>query len=178
MSNPLVTFLPLIVIVAIGLLMIVPRIKRDREQPHLDLINFNYASFWLRLLAFCVDFVIISIIFSIIVLTFNLEINEKYIVADYGILVFYRGPIVFLIGYLYYSLLESSKLMATLGKRLVKIKVTDLNGDRITFGNATVRFFGKLLSSLFLGMGFLMIFFMSTRQGLHDTFAKTIVIMK
>ena len=177
-GGPLITFLPIIILVTIGLLIFKPIIKRDRKQPHSDQTNLKYASFWLRLLAFCVDWVILSTIFCIIVILFSVHLNEEYVVAHFGILVLYRGPIVLLIGWAYYAILESSKLMATFGKLLVKIKVTDYKGNRITLWNAIVRYFGKIISGLFLGMGFLMIFFMSKRQAFHDNLAKTYVILK
>ena len=177
-SNPLLTFLPIIVVVGIGLLFIIPIINKDKKLSPSYKIHHNYASFWLRLLAFIIDFVIMSILFNIIIIVVNFKLKSEYVVADYGFFVLYRGPIVFIIGWLYYSIFESSKAMATFGKMAVKIKVTNLLGNRITFFNATGRFFGKFISSLFLCMGYIMIFFMSTNQSLHDYWAQTVVIMK
>jgi uncharacterized RDD family membrane protein YckC len=175
-SNPLVTFLPLIVLVGIGFLLIIPPINKDKKLSPSYKIHHNYANFWIRLLAFIIDFVIMSILFNIIRIVINFKLKNEYIVADYGFFVLYRGPIVFIIGWLYYSIFESSKVMATVGKMVVKIKVTNLLGNRITFFNATGRFFGKFISSLFLCMGYIMIFFMSTNQSLHDYWAQTVVI--
>ncbi|MGD0582812.1 MAG: RDD family protein [Bacteroidales bacterium] len=178
MPSPFVAFIPLLVIIGIGLLIIIPIIKNDRKLSPSYKIHHNYASFWLRLLAFIIDFVIISVLFGIIRTILSIKLNKEFIVADYGFFVLYRGPIVVIIWWLYCALFESSKAMATIGKMAVKIKVTNLLGNRITFWNATGRFFGKLISSFFLCMGFLMIFFMSTKQGLHDVWAQTAIIMK
>jgi uncharacterized RDD family membrane protein YckC len=177
-TNPLITFLPLTVLVGIGLLIIIPIVRRDKKESPFYKIHHNYASFWLRFLAFIIDLIVLSILFNVVRLVVNFKLKSEYVVADYGFFVLYRGPIVFVIGWLYYSIFESSKAMATVGKMAVKIKVTNLLGNRITLFNATGRFFGKFISSLFLCMGYIVVFFMSTKQGLHDYWAQTVVIMK
>jgi uncharacterized RDD family membrane protein YckC len=78
--------------------------------------------------------------------------------------------------WLYYSLFESSALQATPGKVLCGIIVTDLSGDRVSFFRASNRFFGRILSGLILGIGFLMIAFTERHQGLHDKLAGCLVI--
>jgi uncharacterized RDD family membrane protein YckC len=82
------------------------------------------------------------------------------------------------LSWLYSALLESSSLQATLGKRAFGMIVTDLDGRRIGFAQASGRFLGKCLSGLFLGMGFLMILRNEKRQALHDDLAKTLVIRR
>jgi uncharacterized RDD family membrane protein YckC len=76
----------------------------------------------------------------------------------------------------YYANAESSPLQATLGKQAVGLKVTDLNGTRISFGRASARFAAKLLNGLLLGSGFLLAPFTSKHQALHDLLAATVVI--
>ncbi len=56
------------------------------------------------------------------------------------------------------------------------IKVTDYDGQRISFLRATGRFFGKYLSAILLMIGFLMIAFTARKQGLHDILARTLVV--
>ena len=51
----------------------------------------------------------------------------------------------FVVGWLYYILLESSKYQTTFGKKMLWLVVVDLNGNRIGFGRANGRYFGKLL---------------------------------
>jgi Tfp pilus assembly major pilin PilA/uncharacterized membrane protein YeaQ/YmgE (transglycosylase-associated protein family) len=82
----------------------------------------------------------------------------------------------FVIGWLYFALMESSAGQGTIGKRVVGIVVTDLNGDRIGFGRATGRYFGKILSSIILLIGYLMAAFTQRKQGLHDMLASTLVL--
>ena len=81
-------------------------------------------------------------------------------------------------GWLYYTLMESSRFQGTLGKMAVQIKVTDLDGNRISFGQATGRHFGKFLSAILLGIGFIMVAFTEKKQGLHDVMAGCLVVRK
>ena len=83
-----------------------------------------------------------------------------------------------LVDWLYFSLLESSRWQATLGKKMLGLTVTDLNGNRLTFGKATGRYFAKILSSLILFIGFIMVAFTERKQGLHDQIAGTLVLRK
>jgi len=79
-------------------------------------------------------------------------------------------------GWLYFSLCESSSWQGTVGKKVLGLRVTDMNGHRIGFGKATGRYFGKILSGLILGVGFIMIAFSEQKQGLHDMLAGTLVV--
>ena len=80
-----------------------------------------------------------------------------------------------LVPWIYFAYLESSKNQATLGKMAVRSAVTDMQGNRITFSRATLRFFGKWLCVFTLFIGFLIIAFTAYRQGLHDKIAGTLV---
>lgn len=80
------------------------------------------------------------------------------------------------IGWLYFVLLETSQKQATLGKMLVEIKVTDINGNRLGFGQATGRYFSKMISLIILGVGFLFPLWTPRKQALHDIIAGTLVL--
>lgn len=82
-------------------------------------------------------------------------------------------PLVFL--WLYNALQESSEARATIGKRLMRLRVVDLSGDRLSFAQATGRFFGKFASAVLL-IGYLVQPFTARKQALHDILASTIVI--
>jgi uncharacterized RDD family membrane protein YckC len=53
--------------------------------------------------------------------------------------------------------------------------VTDIEGRRITFARATGRYFAKMVSSLTLCIGYIMVAFTERKQGLHDMMASTLV---
>ena|SRR5436190_5272766 len=82
------------------------------------------------------------------------------------------------IGWLYYALMESSNSQATLGKMACGIIVTDLNGEKISFGRATGRHFAKILSGLILLVGYMMAGWTEKKQALHDMIASTLVMRK
>ena len=74
--------------------------------------------------------------------------------------------------------MESSRFQGTLGKLAVQIKVTDLDGNRISFGRATGRHFGKIVSGMILMIGYIMVAFTERKQGLHDIMAGCLVVRK
>lgn len=90
----------------------------------------------------------------------------------YGLLV----VIPTLVNWLYHAIMESSAKQATLGKLLLKIRVTDLDGQRISLGKATARHFSKTISTLALLIGFLMAGWTKKKQALHDKIAKCLVV--
>ena len=121
-----------------------------------------YGGFWIRVLAWFIDIVIVGLIFP---LSFGLGLGLHGVGFGLG----------FLGGWLYEALLTSSSLQATLGKMIMGLRVTDLQGLRIDFGRATIRHFAKYLSTAILGIGYLMVAFTERKQGLHDLIAGTLV---
>ena len=81
-------------------------------------------------------------------------------------------------GWLYYALMESSSKQGTIGKQVMGIRVTDLEGNQISFGRASGRYFGKILSALILAIGYLMMLFTQKKQTLHDLMAGCMVVKK
>jgi uncharacterized RDD family membrane protein YckC len=84
----------------------------------------------------------------------------------------------FIFTWIYYAGFESSHLGATPGKWALGIYVTDLEGKRISFGRASGRYFGKIVSGLILGIGYMMAGFTEKFQALHDTMADCLVWKK
>jgi len=132
-----------------------------------------YPGFLIRLVASVIDgilFLIVSAILGFIIGIFFESEDTFYIVTGYAM------PVI--IPWLYYAIMESSSKQATLGKMVLQIIVTDNKGNRISFGRATVRFFAKIISTLILLIGFIMIAFTKKKQGLHDMIADTLVVAK
>lgn len=57
-------------------------------------------------------------------------------------------------------------------------KTTDMNGNRISFGKATDRYFGKFRSGITLYIGFIVAGFTEKKQALHDIMAGYLVVNK
>lgn len=134
----------------------------DHKTNGLDSVVFEHAGFGKRLLAYLVDAIILFIagVMLAVILGQGAE-------SDVGSLI---------IAWLYFATMESSDRMGTFGKNAIGIKVTDTNGNKINFGQATLRYFAKLLSAFILLIGFIMILFTKNQQGLHDLIAKTYVV--
>lgn len=123
-----------------------------------------YGGFWIRFLAWLID---IAIVYAVIlpVLIFSA-------IAFHGV----SGLAGLFAGWLYFALMESSTKQATLGKLVCGLRVTDVNGQRIDFGRASIRYFSKILSGLILCIGYIMSGFTDRHQALHDMIAGTLVM--
>lgn len=123
----------------------------------------RYAGFWLRLGAWVIDSFVLGLLYGII--AWILKIPDKA-----------TNAIGFLLFWPVFALFESSAWQGTPGKKALGLVVTDLQGRRISFGKASGRYFGKWLSAVILGIGFLMVAFTDRKQGLHDKLAGTLVL--
>ncbi len=77
---------------------------------------------------------------------------------------------------LYFVLMESGVHGATIGKRAMGLRVTDMHGNRLSFMQALGRYMSKILSMMILGIGYLMPLFNARHQALHDMIAGTLVL--
>ncbi len=133
-----------------------------------------YAGFWRRVAATLIDTIPLAIMSWIIGSATRTPSMVWWDVESAADL---RGFVLgAIIAWIYYALSESSRVQATLGKMIIGIYVTDESGRRITFGKATGRHFGKYVSGVILGIGFLMAGFTAKKQGLHDILAGTLVV--
>ena len=78
----------------------------------------------------------------------------------------------------YFAMTESSGWQGTPGKKIMGIKVTDLAGNRITLGKATVRVLVKAFLSGWFLIGYIMAFFTQRKQALHDMISGTLVLTR
>ncbi|WHY87908.1 RDD family protein [Neobacillus novalis] len=153
----------------------------------------KYGGFWMRFAAYLLDSVIISIpltILMIVIMVFGLGTMDVFtdpaavengdITNQQAISLLLLTLLMVLIGVVvstvYYAGMHASKWQATVGKKLLKLKVTDLQGNRISFWRA----FGRLLAMSFLSgifyIGYIMAAFTEKKQSLHDLIAGTVVV--
>ena len=144
-----------------------------------------YANFGRRLLASLIDgiflifsnVVILGVFGYIILIPKN--INDTRQLEQYWTKVFSLYGLCILTNWLYYALMESSSRQATLGKMAAGIQVATESENAVpTFGQATGRYFGKFISSMFMGLGFLVMLWRPKAQTLHDSMAGCVVIRK
>ena len=136
----------------------------------------NNAGFWKRAVAIFIDSILLTIFMFIIMITIGFVIGGMLSdpenvakISNFGML------INVVIIWLYFAIQESSEQQATFGKRILGIYVTGKDGSRLSFAQATIRYFSKYLSSILM-IGFIMAAFTKNKQGLHDFIADTLVV--
>jgi uncharacterized RDD family membrane protein YckC len=142
------------------------------DQTSIGAFEPEYAGFWIRFAAAFIDGIILSIP------QFAIQFAMADSIAEGGAGFGLYYIIVLALNWLYFAGMESSSNQATLGKMVVGIKVTNLEGEPINFMNATGRYFAKLISAIILLIGYIMAAFTPKKQALHDQLAKTLVVKK
>jgi uncharacterized RDD family membrane protein YckC len=154
----------------------------------------GYAGFWLRFVAHLIDGVISGLAFLVLLIPLAVltgvggalsKISSGEDIGDdaaaflgLGFLFGFIG-IILVVSWLYSALSESSSWQATPGKKLLNLQVTDMNGQRLSFGRASGRFFAKMISGMIpLGIGYIMAGFTEKKQALHDLIAGCLVLRK
>jgi archaeal type IV pilus assembly protein PilA len=138
------------------------------------------AGVWDRFAAYLVDFIVGFILCIIAGLVIALTLS--FLLGSGSIIGFVIGLVcAFLVYWLYYAYFESSSYQATPGKILTKIKVTDDNGQPLSFGRSLARSFLKILFTLSpIGLLALLngiiIQISDTRKGIHDYIVNTRVV--
>jgi len=153
-----------------------------------------YAGFWLRFVAYLIDGVISGIAFVILLIPLFVltgagaalskigsgENISDEVAAFLGLgFIFGFFGIIFLVSWLYYALSESSAWQATLGKKMLNLKVTDMTGQPISFGRASGRFFARIITHMIpLAIGYILAGFTEKKQAIHDMIASCLVLRK
>ncbi len=150
-------------------------------QPVAPVVGVGYGGFWIRVVAAIIDGIVLRVVVAPVGMVFGglgLAGGMMGGIPHAG-LALLGGGVTFVLllfgSWLYEAFMESSSYQATLGKMIFGMKVTDLNGNRISFGRATGRHFAKWLSAMILFIGYLMLGFTERKQGLHDLLAGTLV---
>ena len=136
----------------------------------------TYAGFWKRVAASLIDTFVTLIVIVPVSLVMGILISTSG--ADLDFIELSKNILGLLVGWFYYTVMESSKLQGTVGKFALGIKVTDLDGNQISFGKANGRYFSKIISTIILMIGYIMVAFTEKKQGLHDMMAGCLVVNK
>jgi len=137
----------------------------------------DHPGFWNRVVAHIIDSIVMNIAAGAVGFVLGLGLASAG-VQDETSLEIAGGVIGIFVSWLYYAFMESSSTQATLGKMALGIVVTDLNGERISFGRATGRYFGQIVSAITLCIGFLMCAWTEKGQCLHDMMAGCLLYKK
>ncbi|AIF46241.1 RDD family protein [Dyella japonica] len=155
-------------------------------------VTFDYASFWQRFGAWVIDLAVLMVPSTIAFyalgglsayehLMAQLQTTpdmsatiREYVEATRG-----SNIAVIVIGFLYYTLFEASRLQATPGKLALRLRVTDINGQKPGFGRAALRNVVRLtnaLTGLIPFVCYIAVAWTQRKQGLHDLVARTLVL--
>jgi uncharacterized RDD family membrane protein YckC len=168
-------------------------VPEDDEGPDVGV----YAGLGRRLVAFIVDLILILVIDLVVAGALGLFrgfqnlyfyavqhvpveqlTTEGTTAALFGSIVAAYGITLIAVPWAYYAGFESSRSQATPGKVLMKLVVTDLEGNKPSFARTTLRFFWKYISALIILIGFIMIAFTRKHQGLHDILSGCLVLLQ
>ena len=117
------------------------------------------AGFWIRLGAVIIDAVLLTVAVLILRAVLSGDLSWLLFLVGFG----YQTVMVAVYG-------------ATLGKRIVGIKVVRPDGAKVGFGRAFARSLGHIPSSLLLYAGYLMAAFRQDKRALHDLLCDTAVV--
>jgi uncharacterized RDD family membrane protein YckC len=140
---------------------------------------FHYAGFWIRVLAAFIDALIVgfaSVAVQAILLPglrSNSSPGSASAIAAVGL--------AYLLGMAMAATYEGvfvNKLGATPGKMVVGLRVVRPDGGPVSLGRAVGRYFAKLLSTIILFIGYIMVAFDREKRGLHDMLVDTRVIRR
>ncbi len=144
--------------------------------------GLNYAGFGPRLIAYFIDIVIVlalSLLPLLVAFFVAMPVwRDNEPLKPLGILIVFACVFIALLIAFGYLLYFTGVKGATLGKRIMKLKVAFPDGKYpIGYGKAFLRLIGYGVSGLICYIGFLMILFdKEQHRGLHDRMAGTVVI--
>jgi uncharacterized RDD family membrane protein YckC len=173
-----------------------PPVTATPGMPPVQIISAvleDYAGFWKRVAAYILDAIILYIPSMLIQKMLGGDAAEATMkqaqlaspgdpqvmlaaLSQYYSTMLPALMIITLITWLYFAVCESSSWQATLGKLALGIRVTDMQGRRISFPRALGRYPAKYLSTIILFIGFLMVAWTQRKQGLHDLIVGTLVL--
>jgi uncharacterized RDD family membrane protein YckC len=138
----------------------------------------NYAGFWIRFGAIAIDGFIMWIFTMILFIPLGIIMPTS---NDNPFVALSFMPLILLLQYAIPAVYDTwfvGKYGATPGKMACKLKIVVADGGRVSYSRALGRHFAKWLSSIILGIGFIMAVFDDERRTLHDRICETRVIRK
>jgi uncharacterized RDD family membrane protein YckC len=147
--------------------------------------TFQYGSIWRRAAALAIDILVLVIIGVVIfepILSFlgvsALKETSHHVPFSIDIIRAYGVGVAAMLfaSWLYFAIMESSRMQATLGKRVVGLMVFTSDEARLSFREASLRFWAKVLSIMTGFFGFFLAIAGNKRRTLHDRIAGTIVV--
>ena len=148
------------------------------DLPDEQLVQYEYAGFWIRFIAIIIDAILLALIRWPVAFILGDAMGYHYNTSFVHVNINLAGTVSFAIGIAYFVLMETSEKQATIGKMVFGLKVIDQDGKRLNASKALIRYLSKFVSAIILLIGFIMAGFDSKKQALHDKIAGTFVVYK
>ena len=145
---------------------------------------FARAGFWLRSVAFVIDLSVLSafslllLLVSFLVAGMGAEVSGLDTDASHSFSLLSLFEITEFIATAAYFTILPSETGQTIGKSLLGLEVCTLDGDRLSYGHALVRFLAYGPSLFSFGLGFLWVALNPGKRGWHDLLSGTMVLSK
>ena len=145
----------------------------------------EYAGFWIRCGAIIIDGIILWAAQMVVYAIFGIitaavmpsmsgnPVNSSFFIISQLMITLFSFAIS-----AGYDIWFVGRFGATPGKMACKIKIVVPDGGRVSYSRALGRHFAKWISSMILGIGFLMAAFDDEKRTLHDRICETRVIRK
>lgn len=154
-------------------------LQKIREGVNPTGLNIRYAGFGTRFLGSFVDGIIMNIYSTILNAAFGLGFAESASpeLGTATLIVYFGLSIAVPLAYVVYFM-GNPRFQATPGMMAVKIRLYRPGGVRVTYWRAFGRYLASIISSLLLGIGYLMMLWDAENRTLHDRMADTRVVHK
>nr|WP_240338397.1 RDD family protein [Peribacillus alkalitolerans] len=147
--------------------------QNHMENQHIDK-QLLYAGFWMRFWAYCIDLIVVGSIDRILVK----PILKALDVSPYALPVFTPLTIATAITFYLYFVFMTKGFGQTLGKMVLGLKVVSLREGNPTWGTIIFReFIGRFISKTTV-VGYIIVGLLPKKQGLHDIFSDTTVVLE
>ena len=132
------------------------------------------AGFWMRFWAYLIDLIVIGslsrLFINPIFRLFDISMADTGIFSPYVVV----DSIVFF----GYFVLTTKFLHQTLGKMIMGLRVVTLNGEPLDWKTLIFReWIGRYISAILM-LGYIVIAFNPKKQGFHDMFSDTVVVLE
>ena len=124
------------------------------------------AGFWIRVVAFILDSIIVGVVNGIIAAILNSSTTG-------------RSGLQTLLGIIYFTYFWSANSPwpgQTVGDKLLNLRVIRTDGTDLTIAQALIRYVGLFISIIVIFIGVIWVAFDPNKQGWHDKIAGTYVV--
>jgi len=155
--------------------------RGEKDQPS-PWEGARRGGFWLRLVAFAIDHLILLLTLTIFValgfLALEMGMGESRGISSLkqaGLILSPLLPLIVVLPLAYFSFFHGA-WGQTIGKMIVGLRVVQADGQPLTFSRALVRALAYSISAVPVFLGFLWVGFTSNKRSWHDAISGTIVV--